>query len=616
MNNSWWIAVVVMMIPAAGFAQTQIIPAASIQDRQLGWQAPYEPGGAKTPIKVDDKVYSAAQLSMADAFAEWIQASYVPRGGLGNVTVQLSPKLGAYSQNDAAKPQTYGAYAATYTDLKYDAGKKLVPATSGHLRWTITANAVEFGEPLMALNTPTDYYFLMPLFGEAITGSAEEDRTRSRYDLSKHPVVGRYITYFNYQMYSSRYSSSSNVLLCRDNKLPFVKVTKGEYLDRLAAAIERKYTAEKEADVKAWQPGPARTKIQAATDARYQKRIAALQGARAAYQGRLAEPAEVATLQPDVMLENNPDVFGQNRGPGRRHPVYKIDPAIAALAKSDRPQWVVVTWNGNIATDPVAIQLQDAILNNFDFDYLYDFVFNPEKVKGRPYQPRRSPTATAPAATSEPSAAVKTAASDPSVHFFDDFSRTPPGQKPTAWATGVAGLVTTLDGLPGHWAVMAGDHNLLTPRELTKPLPQDFTVSYDLVASRNFTWGARGLTFQLAREKSAGNADSYLMLRLRPGFDGRDGEATIETKFPAGYASGTQWVKAVGFSNDKTHNRVRVSVTKRGQALQVYIDGAKIAEYEKGVPADLRFNALSFIGGGNTGENDKFYVSNVTIKKE
>lgn len=605
-----------LTIPATGFVQTQIIPPASLQDRELGWQAPYKFTGARVPVKVDDTVYSAAQLAMADAFAEWIQASYIPRGGLGNVTVALSTRLGLYNQDDAAKPQTYGAYAATYTELKYDARKNLVPATSGHLRWTITANALEFGEPLMALNTPTSYYFLMPLFGEPMNGSPEEMGRWKRYDLSGHPVVGRYITYFNDQMFSSRYSNSSNVLLSRDNKLPFVRVTKGEYLETLAAAVERKHVTEKEADIRQWEAGPIRAKIQAATEARYQKRIAALQASRAANAGRLAEPAAVATLQPDVLLENSPDIFGENRGSGRRFPVYKVDPSAAALAKSDRPQWVVVTWNGNIATDPVAIQLQDAILNNFDFDYLYDFVFNPEKVSGRPYRPRRSPAAVAPAPVAEVSAAMKAATADASVHFVEDFSRTPPGQKPVGWATGVAGLVTTLDGLPGHWAVMAGDHTLLTPRELATPLPPDFTVSYDLVAARGFAWGARGLTFQLAREKSAGNADAFLRLRLRPGFDGRDGEAAIETQFPTGFASGTQWVPAVGFSNDKPHNRIRVSVTKTGERLQIAIDGVRIAEYEKGVPADLRFNALSFIAGGNVGEHDKFYVGNVTIRKE
>lgn len=388
MNNSRYLAVVLLLMPTVGWAQTQIIPRESIQDRQLGWQAPYKAPAVRTPVKVDDKVYSVEQLSIADAWAAWIQASYVPRGGLGRVTVNLSPKLGQYNQNDAAKPQAYGAYAATYTELKAGAGTTLVPATGSHLRWTITANSAEFGEPLMALNTPTSYYFLMPHLGEPITGSAEEVRHRTRYDLSAHPVVGRYITYFNNQMFSSQYSNSSNVLLARDNKLPFVKVTRGEYLDALGAAIDRAHATEKAKDLRDWPVGPARTTIQDATDARYQKRIAALQSARAAQGSRLGEPAEVATLQPGFMLENNPDVFGEGQGAGHRYSVYKVDPALAEQAKTGPPQWVVVTWNGNIATDPVAIQLQEAILNNFDFEYLYDFVFNPEKVKGRPYTPR------------------------------------------------------------------------------------------------------------------------------------------------------------------------------------------------------------------------------------
>ena len=169
------------------------------------------------------------------------------------------------------------------------------------------------------------------------------------------------------------------------------------------------------------------------------------------------------------------------------------------------------------------------------------------------------------------------------MHFFEDFSRTPPGQKPVAWATGVAGLVTTLDGLPGHWAVMAGDHNLLTPRELTKPLPQDFTVSYELVAARNFTSGARGLTFQLAREISG-------QRRLLH---------TTET------ASRVRWPGRRGRYRNELSRRLRGGtpvgagrrVLERQDAqpdsglchedgpdeLQVYIDGAKIAEYEKGV---------------------------------
>ena len=47
-----------------------------------------------------------------------------------------------------------------------------------------------------------------------------------------------------------------------------------------------------------------------------------------------------------------------------------------------------------------------------------------------------------------------------------------------------------------------------------------------------FYMGCKGLTMQLSKETSPGNAESYLKLKLRPGFDGRDGEAELETKFP------------------------------------------------------------------------------------
>src|SRR4029077_4288584 len=97
------------------------------------------------------------------------------------------------------------------------------------------------------------------------------------------------------------------------------------------------------------------------------------------------------------------------------------------------------------------------------------------------------------------------------------------------------GTVVNLDGLPGNWAVMAGDASL-APKQI-QALSRDFTLTYELVASQNFTWGAKGFTLLLANEPSPGSADSYVRLKLRPGFDGKDGEAELETKFAAGYQS-------------------------------------------------------------------------------
>lgn len=173
-----------------------------------------------------------------------------------------------------------------------------------------------------------------------------------------------------------------------------------------------------------------------------------------------------------------------------------------------------------------------------------------------------------------------------------------------------------LDGADGNWAELKGHY--INASKLLRPLPQDFTLSYDLVAAENFTWGAKGLTMQLSKETSPGNAESYLMLRLRPGFDGRHGELTLETKFPfpPGYSNGTKWFTATGFSNNKKINRITVIVKKKGETLEVSIDGNKIAGIEKAIPAAHSFNALSFDCSGNSGDNDKYYISNIKIINE
>ena len=85
---------------------------------------------------------------------------------------------------------------------------------------------------------------------------------------------------------------------------------------------------------------------------------------------------------------------------------------------------------------------------------------------------------------------------------------------------------------------------------------------YDVVAAQNYTWGAHGMTFRLSRTRAAGMGESFLSLRIRPGFSGKEGEVVIEAQFPGvqGYLSGSKWVGAPGFSNDAVNNRVTVTL--------------------------------------------------------
>ncbi len=225
-------------LPSAAAAQE--IPRGSLQDSLIGWIKVYKFTGPRAPLTVDAKRYSPAQLSIVDSLANWMQASYTPKGALGDVLRKVSTRLGLYNQDEASLPQSYGAESRTYFQLKYDANHKIVPYTTDHWTWSVRANEV-FGEPVLALNTPTQYYFLLP------NSSAQVTPETQRYDQSHHPALKPFITYFNDQSKSSTVHATY-VVLSKGNKFPFVKITKAEYLDKLAGAVARKH------DAASWEP--------------------------------------------------------------------------------------------------------------------------------------------------------------------------------------------------------------------------------------------------------------------------------------------------------------------------------------------------------------------------
>ena len=130
------------------------IPRAEADDRVFGWMKVYNLGSATKPLTVDHRVYSTANLTVANNLMNWIQQSYVPVGGLGDVIQWVSEKMSPYNQYTKSLPPAYGAYAKIYLELKKpDAAGKIVPATDGHYFWNIRVNAV-YGEPAHLISTP------------------------------------------------------------------------------------------------------------------------------------------------------------------------------------------------------------------------------------------------------------------------------------------------------------------------------------------------------------------------------------------------------------------------------------------------------------------------------
>jgi len=62
------------------YAQTTVFQ--SLKDTVLGWTKVYHFKGYKEGKKLGNFIFTPTQLSYTDSFANWIQASYIPRGEL------------------------------------------------------------------------------------------------------------------------------------------------------------------------------------------------------------------------------------------------------------------------------------------------------------------------------------------------------------------------------------------------------------------------------------------------------------------------------------------------------------------------------------------------------
>ena len=276
----------------SGTAQSrQRIPPSELEDQVLGWIKIYNYKGATLPITVDHRVYSAAQLTIAQQFANWMQASYLPKGALGDVLQIRNAKLSPYNQNTAAHPNGYGALAKLYVQLMYGANKKIEPLTSDSVNWGIEANGF-YGDSVDTISTPQRAYFTLPSFEQQGYGTELDQAS----DVSRHQVLKQFPTRF---VRDSRTGNKRLVVLTKDRKHPFLAVTKGEYLQALEAAVLRKY-AEETQKIARDNKGNQKSidYFTGYLNTNHAKRLAVLNSNREKYRARLQEPAEIWTQEP------------------------------------------------------------------------------------------------------------------------------------------------------------------------------------------------------------------------------------------------------------------------------------------------------------------------------
>lgn len=361
----------------------------SISDIDIGWMTIRKHTEAPKGKQLGNRIYSAIQIGYSQKFVEWMQQSYLPKGCLGDATYYQNyiPKFSgtnsalgnAIDMHRAALPHLYGAQSKIYMFLKKDAQGKFIPQNNLSDDWRIEANGLEtISNPVSFISSTEQYYFVIPDYSGNAKGYNADDKAASD--------LGGFINHKNLSAYKHFYipHASYVVILTKNKELPFEKITIGEFFIQ----------AEKQFPV--WQNIEH---VSAENFATAQKNLARL---KEKYKNKWNDIAELQLSGTQITLQSfvnatedyndmfdNKDIYGKE-GIYTTFPILKVKKTTLELCKTDQPQWLAIRWTMSMPNEPYNIFLHESIINNFNFEYVYNFFFDPDKVKGQTYKPLRS----------------------------------------------------------------------------------------------------------------------------------------------------------------------------------------------------------------------------------
>lgn len=559
--------------------------------------APAKPGVAK------GRNYTAFQLGLINTFAEWIKKSYIPIGGVPQTERYAVPY---YRDNPAYQylPQGTGMSMGMWGPCYDPSGKKIIkaqPASANYI--SIFTNSLNGMEVAYDFNSATQFYFTMYYNTRGKLVKEEDEKKNAPYVNEIRSKIGNYFVYFT--------GRTVNVLLMQGDELPIVQVSKGEVLDQSEEAIKRRYP----------DPGSSMQKEVLNDIKKFRnKHRNSLQDPAFVYMAQLTCTSFRGEKDPFEPLINDPE---------QMFPVYRFKPELYELTKQDKPQWVHISFPYATEKSSTADwEIFKAMTTNFNYEYVYDYFFNPDKVRGMAYQPKQPVTladALAKIETRE-NKAGKTRTFSEGVHFMEDFADAQSGAMPAGWSSRQNNrgfVIETPPGENGKWLYMDSGSDLI-PSSLKKPLPANFTLEFDLACTDYTNRTGRTVTVNLSGPDITGS------LHVTPGNEQNISIYPSMANFrmnAAGANPGYHFIEFSSYSNKKT--KAHVKIVKSGTSIIAFINGTKVEsdpkykqDYEKemALPANASFNKLEW-GSDTVSKNPpedkgKVYISNIKITKE
>lgn len=579
MKNRYFILLILLGISYPGFAQRNHDQ--DIQDSIIGWWNNSRFDHLKPQT---DPIMKKKEIIVND-MVKWMKASYTPVGGLGTSSRYVNRKGFGVD---------FLVWNVSHDKEWTEANGNFKPIPEENTKFVMGANQLFGAYAISFINTGGEFYYSMEPDGYAESSQTIENRKGA--DPRIHPNVYKYIT---------RVNDWSTVYLAPDNKLPWIPVSKGELLQKAEEGLS-KVLADKRKEVASQWPDNKKNQEEAVEYfekneiATYRKNIQELKKRHA---NSLNEAAIIRSMQPNMYsFQTDPDIFkidNDLKDLNQGYQVIKLDAATIAKLNDVTPLWIAIAFpfekkeRGN-----QLFELYTAMSQNINYDYIYNYFYDPEKIKGKPYSPAnavslkirldgyRNSTAgkqnlIAKKQMDLPSGAV----------LFDDFSQEQVGKKPAGWhfsSTGKAHSISKVEGENGNWLKL-GYGTELRPATL-QSLPENFSLEYDLITSGfDGRWGAN-LTMELKGSKKGSDGVTYSsslstsitagnQTALNANHDYR-GELKIDL---LNYPSKMDYNDKGGYFTEaqpiftSTKRKVHVQLVKKGPLLSLLLNGKEIA---------------------------------------
>ena len=570
------------------------------------------------PVKLPDgRMYTVWQQTLTDSLQRWVQASYFPRAGA--LDIRYNKYQDFQHDKEAMGPlHRYGISYHIYPVSYSKSARKLDVGGEAFNILSIYANGPIGKYVKMFSGKGRNWYITSPPL-DVKAAPAINDDDGFLNNLKNYPAIAPYL------QFHKQHSGMHNIILAQNNQLPFIKVTVNEYLQ----AYEE-YTKSR------LNPSDANYNASPLFASIVNEELNKIPLIRERLKERLSEPAK---FRSDDGYYDPADICnGKNCG-GETFEMYQFSAETIALMKKDKPLWVNIT----LAWLPERLHLINAyqsVCTNFNFNYLYNYCFEPDKIKNTVYAPLYAPMKILPPKryASERSAVVKKAKENTSVLFFDDFSGNTIGAEPVGWFSklGAGSLssklctVRKLENEKGLWLNLYPGHVALC-NDINMPLPPDFTVSYDISCTDNNLRTSSGVYFFLTDLKDndellyasfgvnnlGRNANTTLMLKTLPAVNNNEGvEISFSKPVTGSKHSGIKYYnrKIASFTGKRALTKATIVIQVKGAALNISINGEPVLNENNIIPAGVNFSTMSWGAAGGALEASD--VTNIKITKD